>query len=123
MKRLNILVVEDDDLVAELIGEMLADMKHIVCTTTATQSGAVTAAKLYNPDLMIVDVMLREGNGLDAVDLILQRGHVPHFFVSGDVAKVLKLRPDAIVVLKPYTEATLVAAMNHALAQAPKRAT
>jgi CheY-like chemotaxis protein len=69
MKRLNILVVEDDDLVAELIGEMLANMKHIVCTTTATQSGAVAAAKFYNPDLMIVDVMLREGNGLDAVDI------------------------------------------------------
>lgn len=118
MKKLNILVVEDDGLVAELLVEMLAEMGHTICATEATQSGAVAAAKLHNPDLMIVDVMLSEGNGLDAVDTILRSQPIPFVFVSGDVMKVLTHRPDAIAILKPYTEAMLVAAMNRAISRA-----
>ncbi|MFY7835135.1 MAG: response regulator [Novosphingobium sp.] len=112
--------MEDDNLVADLLGEMLVEMGHTVCATGSTQSGAVAAAKLHNPDLMIIDLMLREGNGLDAVDLIQQTRHTPYVLVSGDALKVLKQRPNAVAILKPYTEAILVAAMNRALGQVPQ---
>ena len=89
MKALQILVVEDDSLIAMLLVETLAEMGHGVCGVEATESGAVFAARRCRPDLMIVDAQLREGNGVSAVDEILSTGFVPHLFISGDIKKVL----------------------------------
>jgi two-component system, response regulator PdtaR len=118
LKALNVLMVEDDACVAELLGELLAEMGHKVCAVETTEAGAVAAASRHKPDLMIVDVLLREGSGIGAVESIMQAGSVPHFFVSGNISKVLALRPAAVVLQKPYSEAGLVSAMNRALERA-----
>ena len=58
MKALQILVVEDDALIAMLLEETLAELGHYVCGVEASQSGAVNAALRCRPDLMIVDVAI-----------------------------------------------------------------
>ena len=116
MDPLNVLLVEDDAILAELLAELLADLGHCVCAIEATQDGAIAAAARHKPNLMIVDAQLRRGDGLAAVKTILRDGPVAHIFVSGDVAKVLALRPNAVALQKPYTEAALQAAMARALA-------
>jgi two-component system, response regulator PdtaR len=113
---LNVLVVEDDAILADLLAELLAELGHSVCAIEATQDGAVAAAARHKPDLMIVDAQLRQGGGLAAVETILRDGPLAHILVSGDIAKVLAVRPDAVALQKPYTEASLVAAMARALA-------
>ena len=87
MKALQILVVEDDSLIAMLLVETLAEIGHGVCSVEATESGAVAAALRCQPDLIIVDAQLREGSGVAAVDEILSTGFVPHLFISGDIKK------------------------------------
>jgi two-component system, response regulator PdtaR len=116
MKALKILVVEDYTLIAMLLGETLAEMGHGVCAVEATQAGAVKAALRYRPDLIIVDAVLREGNGVSAVEEILSAGFVPHLFVSGDIKKVLALRPGAVAIEKPFREPELIQAIHRALA-------
>jgi len=116
MDPLNVLLVEDDALIAELLAEVIADLGHVVCGIEATEEGAVAAAARCKPDLMIVDAQLGLGSGVDAVETITRGGPVPHFFVSGNVSKVLALRPHAVVLQKPYAEAALVRAMQSALA-------
>jgi CheY-like chemotaxis protein len=115
MKALQILVVEDDSLIAMLLVETLAEIGHGVCGVEATENGAVVAALRCRPDLIIVDAQLREGNGVSAVDQILGIGFVPHLFISGDIKKVLARRPNAVAIAKPFREPELMQAIQRAL--------
>ena len=116
MDALNVLLVEDDAIVAELLAEVIAELGHVVCAIETTEDGAVSAAARHKPDLMIVDAQLGHGSGVAAIESIIRAGPVPHLFVSGNIAKVLALRPGDVALQKPYTEAALVLAMERALA-------
>jgi CheY-like chemotaxis protein len=118
MKALRVLVVEDESLIGMLLAETLTTMGHEVCAIAATEGDAVAAALECRPDLMIVDARLREGCGVRAVAAILRTTFVPHLFVSGDAARVQKLRPDAVVMQKPFFEPELARAMQNALSLA-----
>ena len=118
MKALRVLVVEDDALIAMLLGEMLASMGHDVCATSATEAEAVSGATRYHPDLMIVDAGLGRGSGVSAMEEILRAGPVAHVFVSGDTDRIQRRMSDAIVVRKPFREAELARAIDAALASA-----
>jgi len=113
---LRILVVEDNVIIAMLLEATLADMGHEVCAVEGTEAGAVAAAALHRPDLLIVDARLSEGSGILAVDRILHDGFVPHIFVSGADLDPEKLNPRAVRVIKPYDERDLFAAIQQALA-------
>jgi|SRR5277367_6292304 len=115
MKALRVLVVEDDALIGRLLAETLAEMGHDVRAIAATEAEAVADAVRCKPHLMIVDVRLGDGSGLSAIDEILRAGPVPHVFVTGDISGVRVLRPDAVVVEKPFREADLVQAIQRAL--------
>jgi CheY-like chemotaxis protein len=110
------LVVEDNAIVAMLLEATLEDMGHAVCAIEATETGAVAAAALHRPDLLIVDAELSEGSGVSAVDRILRDRFIPHVFVSGDNLKPAMLDGRAVRLSKPYDERTLFAAIQKALA-------
>ena len=116
MKADRVLVVEDDAVIAMLLSEVLAGMGHDVCAIEGTEADAVATADRCRPDLMIVDARLGEGSGVAAVEAILSGGFVPHLFVSGDALRVRALRPDALVIQKPYREADLAHAIQCAVA-------
>jgi len=115
MKALRILIVEDDALIGMLLAEMLEEMGHGVCAIEATEADAVTAVIRCRPDLIIVDVRLGDGSGISAIEEILRNGPIPHLFVSGDISRVKALRPDAVVIQKPFREVDLTAAIQSAL--------
>ena len=118
MRSLRILVVEDDDLIGMLLGAMLEGMGHDVVAVVATEDEAVAAAAHHYPDLMIVDIQLREGNGPVAIARILEFGPVPHLFMSGAAQ-----RTEAIGVVslqKPFREEGLLQAIRRALESQPK---
>jgi CheY-like chemotaxis protein len=117
MKRLRILVVEDDGIVAFLLGQVLEGMGYEVCAIESDEAGAVAAAARCKPDLMIVDENLGRGSGLVVMDDILLNGPMAHIFVSGDTTRILEQTPGAIVLEKPYFEADLEQAIWRALAR------
>jgi DNA-binding response OmpR family regulator len=109
MKRLRILLVEDDGNISALIVEILADMGHDVCTIATTEREAVIAAERLSPDLMIVDVRLREGGGVPAMATILRRTAMPHIFMTGGSRQGI---PENVAVLqKPFGTIGLAAAL------------
>ena len=112
---LRILVIEDDALLATTLGEMLVRIGHNVCATAATQTDAIDAALRHQPDLMIVDYSLRQGTGTSAVDEILRGGPLPHFFLSGNAWRVRAIRPDAVILQKPFRTTDLTKAIDTAL--------
>jgi two-component system, response regulator PdtaR len=117
MKRLRILVVEDDGMVAFLLGQILEGMGHEACGIESNKAGAIAAAKRLQPDLMIVDEHLGPESGLAVIEAVLQDGPMPHVFVSGDTTRIRSLKPLAIVLEKPYFEPDLEQAIGRALAQ------
>ncbi|WP_284943592.1 response regulator [Acidisoma cladoniae] len=113
MTSLRIVLVEDDDLIGILLGAMLEGMGHDVVAVVATEDDAVAAAAHHQPDLMIVDVQLREGSGPAAIARVLETGQVPHLFMSG---AALRTEATGVVVLrKPFLEKGLLQAMRRAL--------
>ncbi|CCB66517.1 response regulator [Hyphomicrobium sp. MC1] len=115
MRPLQVLLVEDELLIAMLFAEVLEDMGHTVCAMESSEADAVAAAAKFNPDLIIADAKLRKGSGIAALATILLSGHVPHMFVSGDVSSVRAARPDAIVMQKPFFAADLARAVELAM--------
>jgi DNA-binding response OmpR family regulator len=109
------MVVEDDATIGNLLAEMLAGMGHVVCAIETNEADAVTAAARCRPDLMIVDVRLGDGSGVDAVTKIHRTAPVPHVFVSGDITEVRARRPDAVMIQKPYRESDLARVIRRAL--------
>lgn len=118
---LRILIVEDDFMIGTHLAEMLEGMGHEVCAVVATEADAIAAADRCMPDLMIVDAWLRSGSGIAAVEAICRRRHVPHVFVSGDVAGVRAVLPTVIVVEKPFRADVLVRVIQRVVDSAVAR--
>ena len=116
MKPLRILVVEDDPVIGMLLGEMLLAMGHEVCSIERDEGGAVAAAARHHPDLVIADATLGAGSGLRAIDTMQIGRMLRHQFIAGDALRVARLRPDAVILQKPFNEAALTLGMRQAFA-------
>ena len=107
MRILRILIVDDDAVISGLLAETIESIGHHVCAVAATESAAVSAAARDCPDLVIMDVNLREGNGIRAMERILRAGPLAHVFISGE-----RLHLDAEALQKPFRVSDLVRAME-----------
>jgi DNA-binding response OmpR family regulator len=119
MDRLEVLIVEDEPLIAGLFADIMEEMGHHVCAVESTEAGAVAAALKWQPHLMIVDAGLARGSGIVAVQTILQADFVPHIFVSGERLAGSDLDSRAIVLQKPFRESDMAAAIDRALGGRP----
>ncbi len=117
MPALSILIVEDEAIIGLLLSEVMSDMGYEVCAVVASEDEAVAAAALHQPDLLIVDAGLAAGNGLSAVDRILAARFVPHVYTTGNALKVRQLRPDAVILEKPFHEGELAEGIELALSR------
>jgi DNA-binding response OmpR family regulator len=115
MRALRVLMMEDDPLIGVLLAELLEEMSYDVCAIAATAADGVTAAAQHRPDLVIADARLGDGSGISAIEEILRTGFVPHLFMTGNISKVKALRPDAVVLEKPFRAAELMLAIQRAL--------
>jgi CheY-like chemotaxis protein len=115
MKKLSILLVEDDAMIGAVLAEMLADLGYETGAIQATEEGAVAAAERHRPDLMIVDLKLAVGTGVAAVERITRAAPIPHVFMSGLGPRAA--RPGDVVLTKPFHEADLIRAIARALHQ------
>lgn len=66
-----VLIVDDDSSTREIIQQQL-DVLGVKCVTASTGSQAIKMAREYYPDLVILDVVLPEGDGFDFVAALRQ---------------------------------------------------
>ncbi len=65
-----VLIIEDDDIVADLLAIYVSDLGYTNVLRASTESGAVAATAEFAPDLILADVRLGEGgDGINAVRL------------------------------------------------------
>ena len=108
------LVIEDDSLIAALIGEELKDLGYTLIDIAETEVEAVAASRQRTPDLITADGALHEGSGVSAIQKIWLNSAVPVVFISGDLRGIRHSLPSAIVLEKPFTVRQLALAIANA---------
>ncbi len=118
MDKQKILIVDDDENIAELISLYL--IKECFSTEIAhTGRNALSLFKTYNPDLILLDIMLPDIDGYEICTEIRKTSQVPIIMLSakGEVFdKVLGLKLGADdYMIKPFDSNELVARVKAVL--------
>ena len=116
--RTNVLIIEDEPIIAADIEELVSDLGHTVDGIAATQTEAVAMAKHKRPGIVLADIQLADGSsGIDAVDDILGEYDVPVIFITAFPERLLtgdKPEP-AYLISKPFNPENVKAAISQAL--------
>jgi CheY-like chemotaxis protein len=116
--RADVLVIEDEAIVAMHIRSIIEKDGHNCVGTARTHREAVTLARSLNPELILADISLADGSsGIDAVKEILEGYDVPVIFVTAYPERLLTgERPEPTFLLtKPFDPQSLVATIAQAL--------
>ena len=119
-----ILVVEDDDAVARVVGIILARAGHSV-TRAATLEEARSALTASRPAAVLLDMKLPDGSGFDLVDHMSETPgleRVPVVVLSGvEPTFDHRTRSDRVVewLIKPFAERELLRALRDAMGNGP----
>jgi CheY-like chemotaxis protein len=105
---MQVLVVEDDVILADCLVEALLDAGHVVCGIASTVAEAVALARENHPDVAICDMHLRGGErGTDIADRLTEAGELGQMgilYVTGEAERVLQeARFGHACLSKPYT--------------------
>lgn len=102
----NVLIIEDEPLIAIDIEDMVNSMGHNVLGVARTRNEAVALAGKRQPDLVLSDIQLADGSsGIDAVNDILKSFSVPVIFITAFPERLLTgERPEpAFLIAKPFS--------------------
>ena len=86
-----ILIVEDDHMLAKVIGDNLRFAGYEV-TAAADGHDAVARLRTFQPDLVLLDLMLPDRSGFDLCGVLRQGGRTPVVILSARAQKADKLR-------------------------------
>jgi PAS domain S-box-containing protein len=118
-----IVVVEDDDLIAHLIGLMLKRRDYVMTGWATTGEEALARVVETTPDLVLMDIRLNGRlDGIDAATYVLTVLKVPVVFVtaSGDdstLARARRAHPYGVIT-KPFNEREMFLSIESAIHQA-----
>jgi two-component system, cell cycle sensor histidine kinase and response regulator CckA len=115
-----ILIVEDENIVAEDLRTHLGSLGYEVVGVTAYGEKAVTLAETLRPDLVLMDIKLKGSmEGIAAAELIRARCHLPVVYLTAyaddsTLVRACVTEPSGYI-LKPFEERTLRTAIEMAL--------
>jgi two-component system, response regulator PdtaR len=114
-----VLIVENDDLIALTMRDVLSLVGCNVVGVTATMSDALREAEITRPDLAIFDVKLTgKRGGIEGASILRQMFKIPVVFVTGDLDAELQARAEAVgraALLKPALSDQVISAAQKAL--------
>jgi CheY-like chemotaxis protein/DNA-directed RNA polymerase specialized sigma24 family protein len=101
----DVLIIEDEPLIALDLKTLLTDLGHRVTSIARTHDDALHAASQERPGLVMADIRLADGSsGLDAVNDILAGFNVPVIFVTAYPDRLMTgERPEpTFLITKPF---------------------
>ncbi|RBM09189.1 response regulator [Novacetimonas cocois] len=114
----NVLIIEDEPIIAMDIEELVHKCGHRIAGVAATEKEAVEIATRTRPGLILADINLGAGgDGMTAVSQILQQQNIPVIFVTAYPERLLtgeRIEP-AFVITKPFEPLTLAIATYQAV--------
>ncbi len=120
MTKADILIVEDDSIVAEDIKISLKKMGYSVIGIVASGEEALIKIKTQQPDLILMDIMLEgEMNGTQAVGQVREMYNIPVVYVTAytneDILERAKITEPYGYIIKPFEDRELSTAVEIAL--------
>lgn len=121
-RTIQILIVEDESIIARDIQDCLENLGYSVLAAAATGLEAIRKATEFRPDLVLMDIRLKgEMDGIQAADRIWNTLQIPIIYATGfsdrDTLERAKLTRPFGYILKPIEERELYAAIETALYQ------
>ena len=105
--RSDVLIIEDEPLIALQIEEIVTSLGHNVVGTATTHAQAVALFEAKRPSLVLADIQLADGSsGIDAVNDILAKFSVPVIFITAFPERLLTgERPEpTYLITKPFSD-------------------
>ncbi|MFN4217395.1 MAG: response regulator, partial [Brevinematales bacterium] len=119
-KSKQILLVEDEAIISWNIAKLVEKSRNKICATVRTFEDGLEAFEKYQPDVIIMDIILAgEKNGLDLAEEILRRQYVPiicltAYSTGNYIARIQSLNIFGYLV-KPFEERDLEVMLHLAL--------
>ena len=115
-----ILVVEDDDIIAALIERFLVQRSYVISARVATGEDALYKTAEHLPDLVLMDINLAgKIDGITATKFITAIFHIPVIFLSGQDDEITleraALADPASFIIKPFNSKELFSNIEIAL--------
>lgn len=124
MSKAKILMVDDDEDLALMLKMHLMKMGYGVVHANTAENG-LEAVRLHRPDLILLDVVLPEMDGLQLIQILRRESSAPVIFLSSqgaELERVLGLRLGADdYVTKPFSVPELEARIQAVLQRASGR--
>ncbi|ASY63978.1 DNA-directed RNA polymerase specialized sigma subunit, sigma24-like [Sinorhizobium sojae CCBAU 05684] len=114
----DIMIIEDEPLIAIDIEQMVESLGHRVTGIARTRDEAVTLFNSTKPNMVLADIQLADGSsGVDAVNEILKTNAVPVIFITAFPERLLTgERPEpTFLVTKPFNPEMVKALISQAL--------
>lgn len=112
MSKINVLVVEDESIVSKDIQHSLKKLGYNVVGASATGEMAIELAGSENPDIVLMDIMLKgEMSGIQAAEKIKEKHSIPIIFLTAyadeSTLSKAKVTEPYGYILKPFKEIDL----------------
>src|SRR3569833_3035899 len=106
---MRILIVEDEPIIALSTQVDLETAGHTVVGLAMTSDEAITLADRCRPDLVLMDIRLAKGNGVEAAEAIHARWAIPSLFATSYVEHSADTCHAGLGCLrKPYDRRSLI---------------
>ena len=116
MTGLRILLAEDEPAVAASVEEQLRALGHEIVGEAATGEEAVSLAAQTEPDVVVMDIVMPDGDGIEAARRIAEQSPTPVVFLSGhfdeELLEGVVASGGLAYLLKPATSGQLQAALT-----------
>lgn len=114
---MEVLIVEDEMIIAMLIERMVLNLGHEVVGKVPSGEEAVDEALEKDPDLILMDIRLKgDLNGIETMNRIRESKEIPVIYISGntDVLHQEKIKESEYVefLSKPITKSDLSQSLN-----------
>src|SRR3954453_11494846 len=118
--RATILLVDDDEALRRFVWRILLEQGfHVIQASDGAEALEAASAHDQPIDLVLTDVIMPRVNGLALARGLLQvRPGIRVLYMSGYMEKSMLLakHPESVLLQKPFTPATLIAAVRQVLA-------
>jgi DNA-directed RNA polymerase specialized sigma24 family protein len=114
----DVLIIEDEPLVAMDLESIVAGLGHRVTGVARTHTEAIAAVRKHRPGLVLADIQLADGSsGLQAVNEILKADELPVIFITAFPERLLTgTRPEPVfLITKPFRVDAVKAILSQVL--------
>lgn len=120
MSKTNILIVEDESIVAKDIQHSLKKLGYTVVAICSNGEDAINAAEEFKPDLVLMDIMLKgDMSGIEAANQIREKHKIPVIYLTAyadeSTLNKAKVTEPYGYIIKPFKEIDLHTSIEMAI--------